>query len=117
MAMISRGRLGDGYDAPAVGERVSRIAESTDLVVEEIVAGRFDIPVDYLQDHDEWVLLVAGAAVLEVDGEPLRLAPSDWAMLPAGTPHRLVSSEPGTHWLTISGRHRTTDATPPRSAS
>jgi cupin 2 domain-containing protein len=115
MAMISRGRLGDGYDAPAVGERVSRIAESHDLVVEEIVAGRFDVPVDYLQDHDEWVLLVAGAALLEVDGEPLRLAPSDWAMLPAGTPHRLVSSEPGTHWVTISGRDRKVASTEQRA--
>ena len=107
MAMISRGRLGDGYNAPAVGERVNTISESQDLLVEEIVAGRFDIPVDYLQDHDEWVLLLSGAAVLEVDGEPLHLAPSDWAMLPAGTPHRLVSSEAGTHWLTISSRRGT----------
>jgi hypothetical protein len=106
MAMIPRGRLGDQFDAPAVGERVNLLTESDDLVVEEIVAGRFDIPVDYLQDFDEWVLLVSGSAVLEVDGEPLRLVASDWAMLPAGTPHRLVASEPGTRWLTVSSRGR-----------
>ncbi len=34
----------------------------------------------------------------------VELGPGDWVLLPAGTPHRLVETEPGTKWLTVTGR-------------
>ena len=45
--------------------------------------------------------MLAGAAVLDVDGERVELAAGDWVLLPARTPHRLVHTEPGTNWLTV----------------
>lgn len=70
------------------------------LVVEQILSGVVE-PVDYVQDQDEWVVVLDGAAVLEVDGEHCDLARGDWMLLPAGTPHRLVSTRPGTNWLAV----------------
>ena len=45
--------------------------------------------------------MLAGAAVLDVEGERVELNASDWILLPAHTPHRLVHTEPGTSWLTV----------------
>jgi mannose-6-phosphate isomerase-like protein (cupin superfamily) len=39
-----------------------------------------------------------------VAGTPVELRPGDWVMLPARTPHRLLDTEPGTNWLTVTGR-------------
>ncbi len=54
-----------------------------------------------MQAWDEWVLVVAGAATLEVSGEQLRLTAGDWVLLPAGTPHRVLTTEHGTHWIAV----------------
>ncbi|MBP2309351.1 cupin domain-containing protein [Azospirillum melinis] len=58
----------------------------------------------YDQDWDEFVLLVAGAATLQVEGEGDRLlSPGDWALLPARTRHRVAATAAGgpTVWLAI----------------
>ena len=61
-------------------------------------------PQDYLQDHDEWVVLLAGGATVDVDGESA--SPNDWLVLPARVPHRLVRTEQGTVWLAVTPRLR-----------
>jgi cupin 2 domain-containing protein len=70
----------------------------------QVLSGELDGPVDYLQDHDEWALVVSGSASLLVGSELLELGSGDWAWLPAGTPHRLVRTEPGTSWVTVHAR-------------
>ena len=41
--------------------------------------------------------------MLEVAGASLTLGPGEWVLLPAGVPHRLVATEAGTNWLTVTG--------------
>ena len=101
MGAIERGRLLDSSAAPATGERVQAVAGLGAVRVEQILSGDLVAPADYCQDHDEWVVLLAGAARLEVAGEPLDMGRGDWVLLPAGTPHRLVRTEPGTNWLAV----------------
>jgi quercetin dioxygenase-like cupin family protein len=96
-----RGRLDDPSTAPAVGERTVALAAARGFTVEQILSGTLAAPVADVQDHDEWVVLLAGAAVLEVDAEPRALQAGDWLLLPAGTPHRLVTTEPNTSWLAV----------------
>jgi len=98
---VIRGRLLDASLAPAHGEREDELARVRNLVVRQILSGALDAPVDYRQDEDEWVVVLGGGAVLEVDGEQLDLRPGDWVLLPAGTPHRLVRTEPDTNWLAV----------------
>ena len=95
------GRLLDGSDAPTTGELVGQLAQLGDVVIEQILSGQLDEAVDYDQDHDEWVVLLAGAAELEVDGERLSLEPGDWLVLPRGTPHRLLRTTRGASWLAV----------------
>jgi len=47
------------------------------------------------------VTLLAGAAVLDVDGDRMHLGPGDWAFLPADVPHTVVSTAAGTSWLAV----------------
>ena len=96
-----RGRLRDASEAPAEGELSEPVLAFGNAVVEQILSGRLEQPADYLEPRDEWVVVLAGSARLEVGGETVQLAARDWLFLPAGLPHRLVETEPGTDWLAV----------------
>ena len=53
------------------------------VAVEQILSGTLGSPQDYDQAHDEWVVVLEGGAVLEVEGERLDLAAGDWVLLRA----------------------------------
>jgi cupin 2 domain-containing protein len=96
-----RGTLLDGSAAPPAGEHHATVADLGGVVIEQIVSSR-DTPVqDYLQDHDEWVVVLSGAARVDIDGDAFELRARDWLLLPARVPHRLVRTEQGTVWLAV----------------
>jgi cupin 2 domain-containing protein len=95
------GRLLPPTGAPPKGETTTAVARGSGFVIEQILSGDLEAPVDYCQDDDEWALVLAGSATLEVNGERLELTEGDWVLLPAGVPHRLVRTSPGTSWLTV----------------
>jgi cupin 2 domain-containing protein len=74
--------------------------------IERIVSMGQTTPEDapYDQPHDEWVLLLAGAARLRIEGQDERpLAPGDTILIPAHTRHRVTwtSTEPPAVWLAV----------------
>ena len=95
------GRLAGGGAAPEEGETTTELARGAGFTVEQILSGRLAAPQAYEQEHDEWVVVLEGGAVLEVDGVTHDLIAGDWWLLPADTPHRLVHTEPGTSWLAV----------------
>ncbi len=95
------GRLRPPSDAPAAGEWSEEIAQVGGVVVEHILSGVLRSPVDYDQDHDEWVVLLNGEATLQLGGEILPLGVGDWVLLHAHVRHRLVGTAPGTAWLSL----------------
>jgi cupin 2 domain-containing protein len=95
------GRLAGGGAAPVEGETTTELARSACFTVEQILSGRLAAPQTYQQEHDEWVVVLEGGAVLEVDGVTHDLTAGDWWLLLARTPHRLVHTEPGTSWLVV----------------
>jgi cupin 2 domain-containing protein len=103
MTQVRRGRLLPATEAPQDGEHSEVLARFGGAVVEYILSGRISSPVDYDQPHDEWVAVLDGAAVLQVDGERVALSGGDWILLPAHVPHRVVEAEPGTRWLALHG--------------
>jgi cupin 2 domain-containing protein len=102
---FTHGRLRSSAGAPPTGEDTHRLADFDGAVVDQILSGSLDGPVDYRQDEDEWVVLLDGGATLDVEEDRLHLGPGDWVLLPAGTPHRLVETEPGTSWLAVTSPH------------
>jgi cupin 2 domain-containing protein len=95
------GRLLEGSAAPPVGERVERLVQRGGTVIEQILSGELPEPVDYDQDHDEWVVVLGGAAEIEVDGERLSMEPGEWVFLPRRTPHKVLRTGRGTSWLAV----------------
>ena len=91
---------------------MEHVARFDGFFVEEIVSGVVPEPVGYLQDHDEWVVVVHGSAVLDVGGEVFEMHHGDWVALPAGVAHRLVSVEPGTRWLAVHGSNEASGRPP-----
>lgn len=101
MTNLPLGRLLTGGAAPPTGEHHQELVRFGPVRVEQILTGRLDAPLDFDQDHDEWVVVLAGGATLDVSGRSLELTAGDWVLLRARVPHRLVSAEPGTSWLAV----------------
>jgi uncharacterized cupin superfamily protein len=97
---LQRGSL-DADPAPSTGERFRELARLGDVMVEQIISSSSPDPVEYRQVQDEWVVVLEGAAVLEIDGVEVSLGPGDWVLLPAATPHRVLMTEAGTRWLAV----------------
>lgn len=92
--------------APLPEEVFTTLARSGPVRMERIVSTGQATPegVWYDQAWDEFVLLVSGAATLEIAGLPPRdLAPGEWIMLPAHTRHRVARTADGqpTVWLAV----------------
>ena len=102
MPEIQRGRLRNPSEAPAAGEELFlELVACRNLVVEQILSGEGSEPSEYLQEQDEWVVVLAGGAALSVGGEPVELGPGDWVFLPAGVPHTVLRTDAGTSWLAV----------------
>jgi cupin 2 domain-containing protein len=98
---MTAGRLTDAV--PADGEDFHDLAAFAGVRVEHIVSSDSPDPHPQVQAWDEWVLVLAGGAELEVDGARHHLTPGDWVLIEAGTPHRVVRTERGTHWIAVHG--------------
>ena len=55
----------------------------------------------YEQPEDEWVVLLQGQAVMDVDGRTVPLTSGDHLFLPAQTPHTVLQVSDGALWLAI----------------
>ena len=86
---------------PPVGERAETLLTYKNLVIERIVSSATITSGEYVQSQDEWVVLVAGDAVVEVAGETLELQAGDYVFLPAGMPHSVRRVSEGALWLAV----------------
>ncbi|MEI6575667.1 MAG: cupin domain-containing protein [Bacteroidota bacterium] len=95
---------------PAAGEETfETLIQSRGFKVERIVSsGHADAEGEwYDQDHDEWVMLIGGEAVLMFqEGGTFRLSSGDYLFIPAHKKHKVLSTskEPPCVWLAIHGK-------------
>lgn len=96
-----------GIAADAAGERFQDILRRPAVRIERIVSTGQASPPGfwYDQPEGEWVLLVAGAAGLLIEGEdaPRTLKPGDWIDLPPHCRHRVewTAAAGETVWLAV----------------
>ncbi len=98
---IRRGRIDDPAAAPAVGERHEVLAHLGRTRIEQILSGAPEGPRSFIGEDDEWVVVLAGAARLELGGVASAMEAGDWVLIPAGSPHVLHETAPGTLWLAV----------------
>lgn len=104
--MSAEGNLFAGLPASAPDEVVDRLADGGRFRLLRIVStGQASPPGEwYDQPEDEWVVLLRGAAVLTIAGQPSRrLDPGDWLLLPAHCRHRVdwTAADQPTVWLAL----------------
>ena len=58
---------------------------------------------EFIQDEDEWVILLQGSAILEINHKTSKLVKDSYIFIPAKTPHKIISTDPSieTIWLGI----------------
>lgn len=95
------GHLVPASDAPASGERFELLVDQDGVIVEQILSAASTEPSSFLQPHDEWVVVLAGSATLDVGGDRHDLGPGDWVLVPGGVPHTVERTEAGTSWLAV----------------
>jgi cupin 2 domain-containing protein len=96
----------DDLPARADEETFTELLSREGVRIERIVSTGQSTPAEkpYDQEHDEWVLLLAGAAGLWIEGEGERdLRPGDHVLIAAHRLHRVTWTAKGepTIWLAV----------------
>ncbi len=87
----------------ATGEEFRELLRCRNIRIERIVSSPEPDSMEYDQPQDEWVVLLAGEARLDVTGVIHDLLPGDCLFLPAHTRHRVMatSDSPRCLWLAV----------------
>ena len=100
---VQNGRLPTD-DIPTSGESTREILRLPHGRVELISSAQGVRSDQFVQDDNEWVVVLSGRGVVRVsstDGPDTDypLQAGEWLYLPAGTPHRVIDTAEGTRWL------------------
>lgn len=81
------------------------IAETDSFIIERIVSNNAIAPAEgwFYQQHDEWVMVLQGRAIIETETDVIDLHAGDTLLLKAHTKHKVVftSSVPVCVWLAV----------------
>ena len=88
-------------------ELVERLLDTSSVRIERIVSRGHTSPQGfwYDQDEHEWVVVLRGAATLQIEGDnqPTRMRAGDYVNIPAHTRHRVEWTTPDepTIWMAV----------------
>ncbi len=89
------------YSTPKSGETITTLLEHKNVKINRIVSSSDLEPIEYIQDEDEWLIVIEGEARLRIDNEDKTLRKGDTLFIPAKTPHSILNTENDTVWLTV----------------
>lgn len=91
------------YDAltPLSGETFTTLLEHKNVKINRIVSSDNIEETEYIQEEDEWLVLLEGEARLMINNEIKQLSKGETLFIPSNTAHRLLSTRAGTIWLTV----------------
>ena len=89
------------YLTPKTGETFTKLLDHKNIKINRIVSSVNVEAVEYIQEEDEWVVLLEGEATLHVDNKTKILRKGDTLFIPAKTPHEVLETKEGTVWLTV----------------
>ena len=89
--------------AEAEAENFETLLESENVTIERIISPPETLTEVQQQPHDEWVCVLQGNAKLELGDKQITLYRGDSALIPAHTPHRVLttSHQPHCIWLAV----------------
>ena len=89
------------YITPNAGENFTTLLKKENIKIARIVSSDKLEPKEYCQEEDEFVILLEGSAVLEIEGSKITLNRGDTLLIPAKTRHKVLSTQKGTLWIAI----------------
>ncbi len=90
------------YTQPKEGdELLSELLSSEKVTINRIVSNQLENGGWYEQEEDEWLILLEGEAILEMDTEEINLKKGDTLFIEAMTLHRVKKTSANALWLTI----------------
>lgn len=91
------------YDhfTPKSGETFTTLLEHKNIKINRIVSSDNLDDTKYMQEEDEWLVVLEGGATLLLNNEEKKLTKGDTLFIPAKTVHRVISTQSGTVWLTV----------------
>jgi len=89
------------YITPKNSETFTTLLEHKNIQIKRIVSSDKIEPIEYIQEEDEWVVLIEGEATLLIANEEKVLQKGDTLFIPAKTPHKILKTKSGTLWLAI----------------
>ena len=88
-------------DIPLKDENFKTLLEHKNIKILRIVSSDNVKPIEYIQDEDEWVLILEGSATIIVESKEINLSKGDTLFIPAKTEHKITYTQNGTIWLAI----------------
>ena len=89
------------FTVPKDGEDFNTLLEHKNIKINRIVSSADLEPVEYMQDEDEWVVVIDGEATLLLKNKEKVLKKGDTLFIPSKTPHKVLKTSHGTVWLAI----------------
>jgi cupin 2 domain-containing protein len=75
------------------------LLKSKNVTVKKIVSNTLKTPQTFVQDENEFVVLLKGCAKIEINSEIKKLKGGDFLYIPANTPHTLLKTKSTAVWL------------------
>jgi cupin 2 domain-containing protein len=86
---------------PKTGEIFTTLLEHKNIKINRIVSSANVEPIEYMQEEDEWIVVLGGKATLLIRNKEVILLKGDTFFISANTPHKVLKTENGTVWLTV----------------
>ncbi len=86
---------------PKEGEIFTTLLEHKNIKIIRIVSSNSLPPLTYIQEEDEWVVVIQGGALLRIEEEEKILKRGESLFIPSQTKHSVESVEEGTIWLAL----------------
>jgi len=92
----------DISDLPAEDcEVFQTLLKHKNIEIKKIVSNTLKTPRTFIQEEDEFVVLLKGCAKIEINGEIKKLKAGEWLFIPANTPHTLIKTKKTAVWLAV----------------
>ena len=84
-------------------EIFNNLLSHKNVKINKIISPPNFVSEQFIQEEDEWVILLQGSAILEINQKITKLVKDSYIFIPAKTPHKILSTEPNikTIWLAV----------------
>ena len=89
------------YLTPESGENFTTLLEHKNIKINRIVSSSNVESIEYIQEEDEWLVLLEGEATIRIEDKEKILTKGETLFIPAKVPHTVLQTAKGTVWLTV----------------